>query len=188
MLLNLRRATIWTTCYLERYMGSSWDSDVGGSWVHLPRDTESNSYKQNSFLLKKKKKLAEWLLNLGQIRKSLRQGGRRGWDTAINSTLCTVTHNWERTRNSELLPEEQKVWTLYLAPQFLRPAPERQAPKTSCFESRWGFGPWDLQSYRELRNSLWRAYTPPTTTARAQYRGSWLKCAQILWKRLICLS
>ena len=47
-----------------------------------------------------------------------------------------------RTHKFELLHEEWWIWTPHLAPQLLRPAPERWAPKTSSFESQQGLHSW----------------------------------------------
>ena len=72
----------------------------------------------------------------------------------VNPIPGAAACNWEGTHNSELLPEKERLLTPYLAPQLLRPAPQRQDPKISSFESQWCLHPQDLQGYRELRKVL----------------------------------
>lgn len=69
-------------------------------------------------------------------KKTLHRNGRRDWDNlTINLIPDMATHNQEGTHNAELFPKMWRLWTPYLAPQLLRPAPERWAFKTSSFES-----------------------------------------------------
>ena len=73
---------------------------------------------------------------------------------AINPTPSTAPHKWEGTSNTQLLPEEQKIWKTYLVPQFLRLSPERWASKTPSSESQWGLQSWVPQDYGKQRTSL----------------------------------
>ena len=70
-----------------------------------------------------------------------KQVGKARYTLNINLTPDTEPYNWERTLNSQLLPEDGRVWIPHLVPQFLRLPLEGRVPKTPSSESQWGSHP-----------------------------------------------
>lgn len=86
-----------------------------------------------------------------------------------------ASQNWEGTQNPKLLPEEQRVCTPHWAPQVLRPAPGKRAPRTSGFENQWGFPPGDPKGWRELK-------APHLNGSRANLFTSGPSAKVAMWK------
>ena len=51
--------------------------------------------------------------------------------------LGTVTDNWDRTPNSQLFPEEEKIWTTHLVLKLLNLSTSGWDPKLLSSESQW---------------------------------------------------
>lgn len=90
------------------------------------------------------------------------------------------------THNPELFHEECKCLNVTLTPQLLRPATEKQAPKTSSFQGHQDLHPQYPQVYSELRNYSLKACTDLTFQSLIQ-RQPTEKCSFFLWKSLFCL-
>ena len=73
--------------------------------------------------------------------------GRLRHSFAINSTRDTIPYSQEETPNSQLLPEEQRLWDVPLVLQLLRLPPEEWVLKTPSSKSQWGLYPQDSQDY-----------------------------------------
>lgn len=86
------------------------------------------------------------------------------YNITINPTPGTTTHKWVQMQKPKCLPEKQRVWTPHQSPQLLRPAPERQALKTSSFENQQGLCPQDPQGYSKWRKVLKRLICVHTPT------------------------
>lgn len=100
----------------------------------------------------KKTKPTEWLLYIGQMRINPHWSRE---EMLRHSLTINPPPNWGRELQELTAPSfslRSGVWTPPLAPQFLKPAPERQAPKTSDFESQWGLCPQNPHIYSKLRN------------------------------------
>ena len=73
---------------------------------------------------------------------------RVGHDWVTNTFTFHPHHSYpqlERTQNLEVHPEKQNIWTSHQTPQLIRSALERQASKTSRFESQQGSQTQDPQ-------------------------------------------
>ena len=56
----------------------------------------------------------------------------------INPIPGRAPYNQQGTRNSQLLPEEWKVWTTHQVPQLLRLPPEAETPQTPLSRNPFG--------------------------------------------------
>ena len=83
--------------------------------------------------LRKIQELAEQLLHIGQLRKHPHRNGleRVRHTLSINTTPSIVPYNQKGIPNSQLLHEEQRIWTTCLAPQFLRLPLKREPLKNT---------------------------------------------------------
>ena len=133
---------------------------ISGSRFQPRRLLNSSSFGQpnrqlytEQFSLKEIQTLAEWLLHIrGTRKKSISKWvGEAETQSRHNCKSCMAAYDQEQNHNSQLLPEEQRVWDL--APQLLRLPPEGQAPKTCSSENQWSLRPWDPQDYSKKRNS-----------------------------------
>lgn len=85
-----------------------------------------------------------------------------------------VTHNWEGTNNPQLFPEEQMVWSSYMATQLLRPTPERWSPcqkKKEKKESQRGLYQKTYQAIANWKQCLMGTNGLTMTNPWAQLRG-----------------
>lgn len=83
------------------------------------------------FPLKKSWSLAEWQLHIRQMRRKPHWSGleRPGNNFTINPTSITVSLNWKRTQNPEVLYEEWRILTPHWTSQLLRETLEKWASK-----------------------------------------------------------
>ena len=126
------------------------------------------------FQRKNKFHLTSFLWSLKNIKAILCQKSHLTWNLAINPTPHVVIHSQEGTYNPELLDQKPRAWSLHLALQLLRSAPDIQDPKTSSFEK-----PMRFVSSRPTR--LWQNEKIHGTKV-AEYKG-----LIFLWKRPVCL-
>ena len=101
------------------------------------------------FQRKNKFHLTSFLWSLKNIMAILCQKRHLTSNLTINPTPHVVIHNQEGTHNPELLHQKQRAWSLHLALQLLRSAPDVHDPKTSSFEK-----PVRFVSSRPMR--LWQ--------------------------------
>ena len=102
-----------------------------------PRNTLNLQLQKNNSLWKKCRNQLSYVYTSGEQEKTHLTMGGRDWDTTSPQTPPSVLwHIPAGTSHSQLLPEEQRVWTPHLAPQLSRLPPDRWVPKTSSFESQ----------------------------------------------------
>lgn len=83
------------------------------------------------FPLRKIQKLAEWHLYIRQMKKIpiLKQVKKAETHLAIIPSPASVLYDQEGISNSQLLPEQWRVWAIHLLPQLLQLSPKGQAPE-----------------------------------------------------------
>lgn len=132
-----------------------------------PRDTGNLQLHVGQLPLQEIQKRAEGLVHMGLSRKrpDWNRCTKLGHILAINSTLNTITYDREGTCNSLLFPEEWRVWTQRLGPQFVRLLPEETPLPHTPPKTLWSGSQRGLQETHKTTVNK-------ETDLRAQHRGS----------------